>query len=153
MVRNVLYFCLFFILLIVSTNISIAQSATINIAINFGTIVPSQSNGSITMNRSGTIVSTTNCYALTSTRSGGSVIFSSGSVDRTNISISAVTGTLNGPNGSTITLSVYDPNPVSVSIVRKNKTTTFTHGGILSWSSQLYSGTYTGNYTVTINYQ
>ena len=131
---------------------AMAQTLTVTeiVPLNFGTILADGNRGSVTLNESNGSISSSR-HTLLGGHSVGEVVIVSSTRDRINISVSA-DNNLVGMGGSFLAFDSITSNAKNRINVNANVATTILIGGKITLDRTQQSGTYTGNYYVTVNY-
>ncbi|MGH1403682.1 MAG: DUF4402 domain-containing protein [Alphaproteobacteria bacterium] len=134
-----------------STEIRQAIHITENQAMDFGVLVMSNGNGdTLSLSPDGSITNTNgNVSPIGNTQYA---VFSASGTPNTPLSISFQNGSLTG-NSNTITLHNFNHNAGTSPTFNNSGTLTFHVGADLEVNANQETGSYSGNYQVTINYQ
>lgn len=132
--------------------IEIPLTITKDMDLNFGSVVPGSTPGTITVSASA---------SGSRTSTGGASILSQGTFSSACFSVTGGIGasysitlpnsvTLSGPGSNTMTVTGFSEN--STNTIKSNGTDTFYIGATLNVGAQQAKGTYTGSFNVSVNY-
>jgi len=122
--------------------------------LNFGTIAPSSSGGTVTISEEGTVTSTdVTLFSIGARHSAQFKIIYTGSnlkVTYVRVSQSSI---LRGPNGATMQIiNITQPGNVKWNVNPGHSTTIFNIGGTLLIGPSAVSGNYSGTFDVEVAY-